>query len=241
MTQEQPVVKVKDLVQRIGKKEILKGISFEVASGEFYGIFGHGGSGKTTLLHIIAGIERFTGGMVEVLGFNVRKSEKFKKYQGIVTQQPSLFRELRAGENIDFIGALKGVDMKGAADLVERLGLKEHLKERTSALDAGVYKRLSLACALLGPPKLLLLDEPFSGIDLESQRLMLKEVRNFVDGGGTCIGCFSGIEVCAAVSSCGWLKDGTFTPMDPSALREKWEEEVTKLYEKRDGENAESA
>jgi len=238
VTQDQPVVKVKDLVQRIGKKEILKGISFEVVPGEFYGIFGYGGSGKTSLLHIIGGIEKFTRGTVEVLGFNVRKTERFKRHQGIVTQQPSLFRDLRAGENIDFIGALKGADMKGAADLVERLGLKEHLKEPTAALDAGLYKRLSLACALLGPPKLLLLDEPFLGIDPESQKLMLKEIRDFVDSGGTCIACFSSMEVCGAVSSCGWLEDGTLTPMDPSALREKWEEEIRNLYEKRDGENA---
>ncbi|HBT20624.1 MAG TPA: ABC transporter ATP-binding protein [Peptococcaceae bacterium] len=238
MTKEQLVVKVENLVQRIGKKEVLKGISFEAAPGEFYGIFGYGGSGKTSLLHIIGGIEKFTRGTVEVLGFNVRKTERFKKYIGIVTQKPSLFRDLRAGENIEFIGSLKGADMKGAADLVDRLGLKDHLKEPTAALDAGLYKRLSLACALLGPPKLLLLDEPFSGIEPESQKLMLKEIKDFVDGGGTCIACFSSIEACGAVSSCVWLENGILTPMNPSGLRQKWEEEIRNLYEKRDGENA---
>lgn len=217
------VISVKDLVQKIGKKTVLNGLSFEVFSGECFGLFGTRGTGKTSLLHILAGIDRFKSGSVEVLGNDIRKGERFKAHLGLVTQERSLFGDLKVYENLDFIGVLKNADKKNIPPLVERFDLKAFLNDPVSTLEAGVYQRVSMACALLNTPKLLLADQLIDDLDLYSRQVILRELAAFLSGGGACVWGFSRVELCPQMSRMAWLENGKLTCFQPQEFAEQWE------------------
>ncbi|MDN5327153.1 MAG: type transport system ATP-binding protein [Moorella sp. (in: firmicutes)] len=223
------IVAVKDLTQKIGKKTVLDGLSLEVSTGECLGIFGMKGCGKTTLLHILAGIDRFTSGKVEVAGVDVRKNEGFKKYLGLVTQERSLFHDLSAAENLDFIATLKNAGRENIDRLIERLELGEVLNQPAGSLEAGLYQRLALACALLNNPRLLIADELIGAIDLDSRRIILRELETFLAGGGTCIWAFSNAEFLPHAGRVGWLKKGKITFYQPEEALAHWNDRLQSL------------
>ncbi|APC09530.1 ATP-binding cassette domain-containing protein [Neomoorella thermoacetica] len=223
------IVAVKDLTQKIGKKTVLDGLSLEVSTGECLGIFGMEGSGKTALLHIIAGIDRFTSGKVEVAGVDVRKNEGFKKYLGLVTQERSLFHDLSAAENLDFIATLKNAGRENIDRLIERLELGEVLNQPAGSLEAGLYQRLALACALLNNPRLLIADELIGAIDLDSRRIILRELETFLAGGGTCIWAFSNAEFLPHTGRVGWLEKGKIAFYQPDEALAQWNARLQSL------------
>ena len=230
-----PLIRVNGLTQKIGPKNIFNGLSFELFSGECLGLFGVRGAGKTTLLHILAGIDRYKSGSVEVLGCDVSRSEVFKKQLGLVTQERSLFRDLKVYENLEFISVLKNAGRENIDALVKRFELRDCLGEAVSALDAGIYQRLSLACALLNMPRLLLADDLINDIDLYSRHLILKELSRFITSGGACIWGFSRIEFCAATSRVGWLENGLLTLSLPQEAQALWDNRL-RLIEQQSGE-----
>ena len=230
-----PLIRVNDLTQKIGPKNVLDKLSFELFSGECLGLFGVRGAGKTTLLHILAGIDRFKAGSVEVLGCDIRKSEVFKKQLGLVTQEQSLFRDLNVHENLEFISVLKNAGRENIPGLVKRFELQDCLGEMVGTLDAGIYQRLSLACALLNTPRLLIADDLINDIDPYSRRLILKELARFINSGGACIWGFSRIEFCAATSRVGWLENGLLTLHSPQEAEELWDNRL-RLIEQQSGE-----
>lgn len=216
------VVKVDSLVQKRANRIVLNELSFELYKGECLGVLGVRDSGKSMLVHILAGVDRFHSGSVEIMGFNIRKSQDFKKHLGLVTQKGSLFKDLNLVENLDFIATLKGAEEQDIERVVARMELDEYLKEPVSRLPAGIYQRLSLACAMLTSPQLLLLDELLKDIDFYSRHLMLKELKEFVENGGSCIYAFSNIELVGLMSKVGWLDEGQMIICEPQAAREKW-------------------
>jgi len=219
----EPVISVANLVQHHGKKPVLGGVSFEVTPGERFGVFGAGGAGKTTLLHSVAGIEQIGSGTVTVLGCDVRRSETFKKDTGLVTEERSLFLDLTAAENLDFFSILKNRPGESAGQLCQRLGLNAYLGLRVDELDGGVFQRLSLACALLGGPRLLIADDLFQDIDLESRQIVLGELNRYSSAGGTCIWSFSNIWCCRLVDRVGWLENGVMNIFFPDQAIQEWE------------------
>ena len=223
------IVAVKNLTQKIGKKTVLDGLTMEVGAGECLGIFGMKGSGKTTLLHILAGIDRFTSGKVEVAGVDVRKNDGFKKKLGLVTQERSLFHDLSAAENLDFIAALKNAERENITRLIEALELGEVLNQPAGSLEAGPYQRLALACALLNDPRLLIADELTGAIDLDSHRIILRELKNFLAGGGTCIWAFSNAEFLRHAGRVGWLEKGKITFYQPAEALARWNDRLQSL------------
>lgn len=218
-----PLIKVNGLKQAVGKKNVLDGLSFELSAGECLGLFGARGAGKTTLLHILAGIDRFKAGSVEIMGVDIRKNEAFKKQLGLVTQEQSLFRDLSACENLEFISVLKGAGKDTIPGLVEKFELNNVLGEQACTLEAGVYQRLSMACALLNKPRLLLADDLINDIEPYSRHIILKELNSFISGGGTCIWSFSSIESCSLTSRVGWLGKGLVTMYSPREAQELWD------------------
>ncbi|NLI13387.1 ATP-binding cassette domain-containing protein [Pelotomaculum propionicicum] len=233
-----PLIKVIDLKQTIGKQKVLDGLSLELYSGECLGLFGARGAGKTALLHILSGIDRFKSGSVEILGCDIRKSEAFKKQLGLVTQERSLFRDLKVYENLEFIAVLKNTGLDSIPDLVKRFELTDYLGEPAGRLNAGVYQRLSMACALLNEPRLLIADDLINDIDPYAQRLILKELNRFVTSGGACVWGFSRIEFCAATSRVGWLEKGSLTFYTPQEAQEQWESQLLSIEQQSGGENA---
>ncbi|MDD2443312.1 MAG: ABC transporter ATP-binding protein [Desulfotomaculaceae bacterium] len=225
----EPVLIVTDLVQKVGKKTVLNGVSFTVHAGERFGLFGVKGAGKTTLLHILAGVDRFTSGSVETLGYDVRKSGAFKKHTGLVTQKRSLFEDLNTYENLDFIAALKCVDKDNIFSVIDRLELREYLNKPVKSLEAGVYQRLSVACALLNDPDLLIADELINGIDIYSRHIILKELERFLSNGGTCVRGYSDIRFCEQMCRVGWLEGGKITLYTPVEAIEQWDRQIQAL------------
>lgn len=227
----QPVIKVQNLVQQYGDRRVLDNISFTVEAGECFGVFGTRMMGKSTLLHILTGLDRFTSGQVEVLGCLLPKNEAFKKHLGLVTQQPSLFPDLRVGENLDFIAVLKNVPRKNITPLVEQLALTEFLRHPLRNLEAGVYQRLALACALLNQPKLLVVDELINDIDLPSRQLIFNVMKEFLATGGTCVSSFSNVEYLPFMSRVAWLEQGQLTLLTPTQAEEKWSAKLQSILQ----------
>lgn len=225
--QNDPLLSVTDLRQRAGQQTILAEVNFSVNAGERVGIFGLRASGKTTLLHILAGVESFTSGEVCVLGNRLPREQEFKHHTGLVTQKPSLFQDLRAGENLDYISVLKNHKLKDLEPIIERLALEEHLKKPLRQLDYGVLQRLSLACALIGDPALLLADELFNDINLYSRKLILNELRIFQERGGTCIWTYSDIMLSTHMDRILWLEEGRVVSVGVEAALQRWYDETT--------------
>ncbi|OPZ74738.1 MAG: putative ABC transporter ATP-binding protein YbhF [Firmicutes bacterium ADurb.Bin456] len=253
----EPVVRVTDLVQNKDGTKILDGISLEVYRGELFGLFGPRGAGKTALLHILAGIDRFQRGSLEILGCDPRKSEKFKHRLGLVTQEKSLFQDLKAGENLDFLAALKNTGRESCYKVIDQFKLTDYLNLPVTRLSAGVYQRLALACALLNEPELLLADELFPGIDPHSHHIIAVELKKYLAGGGTCIqsfnnmdafarqDCGSGDESCemkgdesGRINRVGWLEQGQLTIYQPCEAAAEWQRRVKSFHGQSGGDHA---
>jgi ABC-2 type transport system ATP-binding protein len=150
-------------VTRTGQ-EVLRGLDFEVASGEVTGLLGPSGCGKTTLMRALVGVQRITAGTVEVLGLPAG-SASLRDRIGYVTQQPSVYDDLTVAENLRFFARILGVGDERVAECLGMVALAEHRDRVVSRLSGGQRSRVSLAVALLGQPQLLVLDEPTVGLD----------------------------------------------------------------------------
>jgi len=232
----EPVIKVNNLVQKIKRRTILQEISFEVPQGGWWGVFGTRGSGKTSLMHILAGVSHFTSGQVEILGMNAAKSDKFKGHLGLVTEENSLFQDMTVAENLDFIAVLKNASRHDVQEMVERFELQDFLAERVDFLKKGVLQRLALACAMVNHPQVLIADELMENIDLYSRSLILRELKSFHAGGGTCLWAFSTIDFCEYVERVIWLEDGKMTLYKPEEALREWNRQG-KIYQENDREN----
>ncbi|MDD4239724.1 MAG: ABC transporter ATP-binding protein [Desulfotomaculaceae bacterium] len=218
-----PVVKVKDLVQKSRKKVLLSNLNVEIHRGELFGLFGPRGAGKTALLHILAGVDRFSAGIVEILGHDIRRSEKFKKKVGLVTQRPSLFADMNVAENLDYIATLKNCGRASVLDLTRRFELENILNEPVQYLKPGPYQRLAVACALLNDPELLIADELNNCLEPFSTDVINRELSGFLAGGGTCVWAFNNIGLCARMSRIGWLEEGQLSLYQPEEARRVWD------------------
>jgi ABC-2 type transport system ATP-binding protein len=158
------VVEIDGLEVRRGGKPVVRGLSAALPKGQVTGLLGPSGCGKTTLMRAIVGVQRIAGGTVTVLGARAG-SPPLRRQVAYVTQAPSVYADLTVGENLRYFArvlrapldrvddALQAVDMRGAED------------QLTGTLSSGQRSRASLACALLGRPELLVLDEPTVGLD----------------------------------------------------------------------------
>ncbi len=165
------------LEKRYGLKRVLRGLDFELERGGFLVVTGANGSGKTTLLRLCAGLAIPTGGTLEV--------EPERGLIGFLGHEPLVYRELTALENLDLYGRLYHVPERREriGMLLERFGLWEERRQRASALSRGQLQRLALSRALLHRPELLILDEPFSGLDAEGSELLDRELAGCASAG----------------------------------------------------------
>jgi ABC-2 type transport system ATP-binding protein len=160
------MIRAVGLEKRYGLKRVLRGLDFELDRGGFLVVTGANGAGKTTLLRLCAGLAVPTGGSLEI--------EPERGLIGFLGHEPLVYRELTALENLDLYGRLYHVPERREriGMLLERFGLWEERGQRASALSRGQLQRLALSRALLHKPELLILDEPFSGLDPVSTRLL---------------------------------------------------------------------
>lgn len=159
-----PAVEVTDLNVRRGPREVLHGLTCTVARGRVTGLLGPSGGGKSTLMRSIVGVQKTHGGQVRVLG-EPAGAPSLRRRVGYVTQAPSVYADLTVGQNARYFARLVGADTAAADRAVADVGLASHRDALVANLSGGQRGRASLACALVGAPELLVLDEPTVGLD----------------------------------------------------------------------------
>ena len=157
-------VTVTDLVVERGTRRVLPGLSCVVPAGRVTGLLGPSGSGKSTLLRAVVGVQRIRSGRVTVLG-EPAGSPALRSRVGYVTQAPSVYADLTVRENARYFAALYGRGAAAADAAIADVGLRDAAGQLVSDLSGGQRGRASLACALVGEPELLVLDEPTVGLD----------------------------------------------------------------------------
>src|SRR3954453_10385452 len=157
-------IEVRDLVVDRGKRRVLKGISCAIPAGTVTGLLGPSGSGKTTLIRAVVGVQIVKSGTVTVLG-EPAGSAALRRTVGYVTQAPSVYADLSVRENARYFASLYGLGAADADRAIKDVGLADASHQLVGNLSGGQRSRASLACAMIGRPALLVLDEPTVGQD----------------------------------------------------------------------------
>ncbi len=175
------VISVQDLRKSFGQEEVLKGVSREFASGQIHGIVGNNGSGKTVLMKCICGFLRPTGGRVLVHGKEVGRETDFPQNLGIIIETPGFLPNLTGLKNLKLLASLqRKITEEGIREAIRRVGLDPDLKKPVSKYSLGMRQRLGIAQAIMEDPTLLILDEPFNGLDkngVAQMRELIKDLR----------------------------------------------------------------
>jgi ABC-2 type transport system ATP-binding protein len=171
----EPIIKVVNLVKRFGNFVANDNLCFEVNKGEIFGFLGANGAGKTTALKILCGLLTPTSGDVKVAGFDVyRETEKIKKNIGYMSQKFSLYEDLTISENIQLYSGIYGIKPKTRKEkesiLLEKLELTSVKDKLISGLPLGWKQKLAFSIAIFHDPKIVFLDEPTGGVDPITRR-----------------------------------------------------------------------
>jgi ABC-2 type transport system ATP-binding protein len=190
----QLAIEIHELVKRYkGSKEpALDGISFGVPEGEIFGLLGPNGAGKTTTISILCGIFKPTHGDINILGRNIKQHlHEVKHLIGVVPQEIALYPTLTARENLRFIGNMYGLKGKELKERVEEclvmLGLDKSAKRLVKTYSGGMKRRINLIAGILHRPRVLFLDEPTVGIDVQSRAVIMEYLKKLNEEGTTII------------------------------------------------------
>jgi ABC-2 type transport system ATP-binding protein len=179
-------IRIHDLSKRYDSQEAVRGISLEVEEGEIFGLIGPDGAGKTTTFQILAGVMEATSGIAEVFG---RPARETRSQTGYLTQAFSLYPDLSVMENIRYIGDLRTVPPSEIEERGHRylkmFDMDRFANRLAGQLSGGMKQKLSLACALVPEPRVLLLDEPTAGVDPVSRREFWDALAHLAAGGLT--------------------------------------------------------
>jgi len=183
-----PVVRLEKVEKWFGRTSALRGVNLSIQPGEFVVFLGRNGAGKSTLLRVVARLVRPNSGYVEVCGVDVlRHPEAGREKLGFVAHSSYLYRNLTAFENLQFFARL--YSLSDAEERINRglrwVGLEKSAQRPIHGFSRGMQQRLSIARATLHDPEVLLLDEPFSGLDLEASELLREWLQSFVAHGKT--------------------------------------------------------
>ncbi|MFS0854989.1 ABC transporter ATP-binding protein [Paenibacillus taichungensis] len=180
MAQEQTdsVLSVQNLKKKIGRKWIIKDVTFDVKPGEIFGFLGPNGAGKTTTIRMLVDLIKPTEGKIQVCGYDVnRDPERALKYVGSIVENPEVYTYLTGWENLEHFARMQpGVDNDRIQEVVDIVRLDQRIHDKVRTYSLGMRQRLGIAQALLGRPRLLILDEPTNGLDPKG----IKELRVFI-------------------------------------------------------------
>jgi ABC-2 type transport system ATP-binding protein len=164
-------IRVRALARRYGPVEAVRGIDLDVRPGEIFGLIGPDGAGKTSTFQILGGVMEATSGVAELLG---RPARQARAYVGYLTQAFSLYQDLSVAENLRYVGELRHVPVRDIDERGRRylamFGMERFTARLAGRLSGGMKQKLALACALVAEPRILLLDEPTTGVDPVSRR-----------------------------------------------------------------------
>lgn len=170
----------------------LSGFSLNIATGERFGLLGPNGAGKTTLMNLMTGVLPMQQGSIRIGGLDVRSdSKRVKKLFGFVPQQHSFYKELTPIENLQFFGAwagLKAAEIKSRSrELLEILGLSHVADKPVAKFSGGMKSRINLAIGVIHQPQILFLDEPTTGVDVQTRHAILDYLKKLNAAGTTLI------------------------------------------------------
>lgn len=176
------MIEAKKVIKRFGLKPVLRGVDFHVNQGEFVALVGPNGAGKTTFLRILASLSRPNLGSISIAGYFLpRQAAAVRKVLGVVSHQPLLYGDLTAEENLRFYARM--YDLRDVNQRVEEVlavvGLEARRKDLVRQFSRGMQQRLAIGRAILHDPRVLLFDEPHTGLDQEAAAMLdgvLKEV-----------------------------------------------------------------
>jgi len=192
LSDDSDVIVIKDLVKKFDEKVAVDGISFSVHEGELFGFLGPNGAGKTTTVRCISTLTNLTSGQVLVNGIDIAKDQtEAKKYMGVIQQQISLDKDLTIRENMISHAMYHGMGKQERNERIDELtkyfGLEEYLDKPVDSLSGGWKKRAAIVCAMLHQPKVLFLDEPTTGLDINARRKLWDVVKNLNATGTTIV------------------------------------------------------
>ncbi|WP_237179078.1 ABC transporter ATP-binding protein [Paenibacillus sp. MMS18-CY102] len=172
------VLSVRGVTKKIRGRDIIRGVSFDVKAGEIFGFLGPNGSGKTTTIRMLVDLIRPTSGEIEICGFNVQRDpEKALRHVGCIVENPEMYSYLTGWENLEHFARMQaGIDENRIREVVEIVGMDGRIHDKVKTYSLGMRQRLGIAQALLGNPRLLILDEPTNGLDPKG----IKELRIFI-------------------------------------------------------------
>jgi len=223
-------IRVRKLTKAFGHQAALRGVDLELAEGEFLALFGPNGAGKTTLIRIIASLARPSSGTVHVRGQDLSKEATAVRRQiGLISHQPLLYGDLTADENLRFFARLYDLpDAAARIDAVlEQVGLASRRRDPVRTYSRGMVQRLTIARAVLHDPAIMLLDEPYTGLDLQAADMLRNVLQELAASNRTVIltthNLEQGLEMCdrAAVLNrgrIGW--QGQRSEVDLDSMKE---------------------
>jgi len=175
---EKVVLDVSNVTKTFGNRVAVNNISFTIKEGEIFGFLGPNGAGKTTTMKMICGLSSITKGQIRICNYDMPKdSEKALSYVGALIENPLMYPNMTGMDNLKYYASLyKNISKKDIIKYARVVGLEQRLKDKLRTYSLGMKQRLGIAQALLHSPKLLVLDEPLSGLDPNG----VKEMRDFL-------------------------------------------------------------
>ncbi|MDP4096563.1 ABC transporter ATP-binding protein [Paenibacillus sp. P96] len=172
------VLSVQHVKKKIGRRWIIQDVSFDVYAGEIFGFLGPNGAGKTTTIRMLVDLIKPSEGTISVCGYNVnRDPERALAFVGSIVENPEMYGYLTGWENLDHFARMQpGIDASRIQEVVRLVQLDRRIHDKVSTYSLGMRQRLGIAQALLGKPRLLILDEPTNGLDPKG----IKEMRAFI-------------------------------------------------------------
>lgn len=180
------VLKTYNITKKYGEQLAVDNVNMTIKKGDIYGFIGQNGAGKTTLIRLITGLIHKSGGEIELLGANEENElNKARTMVGSLIESPSLYTNMTARENLEVSRLVRNIPGKKCIDeVLELVGLKDVEKKKVKNFSLGMRQRLGIANALMGNPKLLILDEPINGLDpmgIVEIRELLKKINKEKD------------------------------------------------------------
>ncbi|WP_235781258.1 ABC transporter ATP-binding protein [Sinomonas notoginsengisoli] len=186
------VISAQDLVKTYGEFNAVDGITFEVPAGESFGLLGPNGAGKSTTMRMIGGVTRRTSGRLEIMGLDPEEQgPEVRAHLGVVPQQDNLDEELRVRDNLIVYGRYFGLPLsylrQRADELLSFAQLEDKANAKVDSLSGGMKRRLTIARSLVNEPKILLLDEPTTGLDPQARHVLWDRLFRLKEEGVTLV------------------------------------------------------
>ncbi len=223
-------IEVRKLTKAFGHQAALRGVDLQVGKGEFLAVFGPNGAGKTTLMRIVASLTRPTGGTVRVRGEELGKAgTSLRKHIGLISHNPLLYADLTPDENLSFFARM--YDLEEAAARIDavlvQVGLAARRRDPVRTFSRGMVQRLAIARAILHDPAIMLLDEPYTGLDLQAADMLRAVLEELAASNRTVIltthNLEQGLEMCdrAAILNRGRVAwEGPRAGLDLASMKE---------------------